>query len=75
MEFHKKTLNFKIFLDLIDVYQYHTPKKIHPIIPLTTLVFRCIFKFSNCVMDIILSQIYSICSKFSMFVGCFEIID
>ncbi len=26
-------------------------------------------------MGIILSQIYSICSKFSMFVGFFEIID
>jgi len=25
MEFHQKTLNFKIFLDLIVVYQYHTP--------------------------------------------------
>jgi hypothetical protein len=25
MEFHPKTLNFKFFLDLIDVYHYYTP--------------------------------------------------
>jgi hypothetical protein len=25
MEFHPKTWNFKIVLDLIDAYQYHTP--------------------------------------------------
>jgi hypothetical protein len=27
MEFHPKTFNFKMVLDLIDVYQYHSPLK------------------------------------------------
>jgi len=27
MEFHPKNFNFQIFLDLIHVYQYHTPLK------------------------------------------------
>jgi hypothetical protein len=43
-------------------------KKIHPRIPSTTLVLKYIFKFSNFVMGIILSQICFIHSKFSMFV-------
>jgi len=50
-------------------------KKTHLRIPSTTLVLKYIFKIPNFVMGIILSQIYSICSKFSMFVGFFEIID
>jgi len=39
------------------------------------LIFNYIFKFSNSMMDIIWSQIYSIHSNFSMFVGIFKIID
>jgi hypothetical protein len=50
-------------------------KKIHPRIPSATLVLKYIFKFSNCMMGIILSQIYSIHSNFSMFVEFFKIID
>ncbi len=50
-------------------------KKIHPRIPLTTLLFKYIFKFSNFVMGIIWSQIYSIHSNSLMFVGIFKIID
>jgi hypothetical protein len=49
-------------------------KKIHPIIPSTTLVLKCIFKISNYVANIIFSQIYSIHSSFSMFVGLFKVI-
>ncbi len=74
--FFEKNLiqNFKI-LDFIDVYQYHIHKKVHPRIPPTTLVLKYICNFSNFTMGIILSQIYSICSRFSMFVGLFRIID
>jgi len=50
-------------------------KKIHPRIPSTTLFFKYMFKFSNFVMGIILSQIYTIHSKFSMFFGVFKKID
>jgi hypothetical protein len=50
-------------------------KKTHPKIPSTTLLFKYIFKISNFVMGIIWSQIYSIHSKFSIFVGIFKIID
>jgi hypothetical protein len=50
-------------------------KKIHPRIPVTTLLFKYIFKFSNFVTSIIWSQICSIHSNFSMFVGIFKIID
>jgi len=50
-------------------------KKIHPRIPSTTLLFKYIFKFSNFMMNIIWSQIYSIHSNFSMFVGIFLIIN
>jgi hypothetical protein len=39
-------------------------KTIHPRIPFTTLVLKYIFKLSNSVTNIILSQIYSICSNF-----------
>jgi hypothetical protein len=38
--------NFKIYL--IDVYQYHIPQKIHPIILLTTLVLKYIYNFKFC---------------------------
>ncbi len=48
-------------------------KKIHPIIPLTTLVLKYIFKISNSMMGIILSWIYSICSNSSTFVGFFTL--
>jgi hypothetical protein len=75
MDFHSKFLKFWITLDLIDVYQYHIPKKIHPRIPSTTLVLKYIFKFSNSMIGIILSQIYSICSKSSMCIEFFKIID
>ncbi len=51
------------------------PKKIHPIIPFTTLVLKYIFKISNSMTSITLSQIYFIPSKFSMFVENFKIID
>ncbi len=50
-------------------------KKIHPKIPSTTLVLKYIFKISNSMMGIILSQLYSIHSKFSMFVEFFKVID
>ncbi len=50
-------------------------KKIHPGIPSTILFFKYVFKFSNSVMGIIWSQIYSIHSNFSMFIGNFKIID
>ncbi len=50
-------------------------KKIHPRIPSTTLVLKYIFKISNSMTSIILSQIYSICSKSSMFIEFFKIID
>jgi hypothetical protein len=50
-------------------------KKIHPRIPSTTLVLKYLFKLSNFVMSIILSQIYSICSKSSMFIEFFKIIE
>jgi len=43
-------------------------KIFHPRIPCTTLILKYIFKFSKSLMGIILSRIYSICSKFSMFV-------
>jgi len=36
------------------------PKKIHPIIPFTTLVLKYIFKISNSMTSITLSQIYFI---------------
>jgi hypothetical protein len=49
--------------------------KIHLRIPYTTLVWKYIFNFSNFMMGNILSQIYSIHSNFSMFVGFFKIID
>jgi hypothetical protein len=44
-------------------------KKIDPIIPFTTLVLKYICNFSNFVIGIILSLIYSIHSSFSLFVG------
>ncbi len=47
----------------------------NPRIPFTTLVLKYIFEFSNSVMNIILSQIYSICSIFSMFIKILKIID
>jgi hypothetical protein len=50
-------------------------KKIHPKIPSTTLVLKFIFKISNSVMSIILSWIYYIRSKSSMFIEFFKIID
>ncbi len=50
-------------------------KKIHPIIPLTIVLFKYIFKFSNSMMGIIWSQIYSIHLNSLMFVGIFKIID
>jgi hypothetical protein len=50
-------------------------KKIHPRIPLTTLLFTYIFKFSNFITSIIWSQTYSIHSNSPMFVGIFKIID
>jgi hypothetical protein len=50
-------------------------KKIHPRIPLTTLLFKYIFKISNFMTSIIWSQIYSIHSNSPMFVGIFRIID
>ncbi len=50
-------------------------KKIHPKIPLTSLFFKYIFKFSNFVTSIMWSQIFSIHSNSSMFVGIFKIID
>jgi hypothetical protein len=76
-EISSKTFNFWMVLDLIDVYQYHTPpkKKNHPRIPPTTLVLKYICKFSNSMVSISLSQIYSICSNSSMFVRFLEIID
>jgi hypothetical protein len=37
MKFHLKTFNFEMVLDLIDVYQYHTPLKKNPS---TTLVSK-----------------------------------
>ncbi len=53
----------------------YTIKKIHPRIPYSSLVLNYIFKISNSMMNIILSQLYSIHSNFSMFVGFFKIID
>jgi len=50
-------------------------KKMHPRIPLTTLLFKYIIKFSNFVMGSIWSQLYSIHSNSSMFVAIFKIID
>jgi len=52
-------------------------KKIHPKIPSTTLVLKYIFKISNSMMGIILSQsqIYFIHLNFLMFVENFKIID
>ncbi len=52
-----------------------TIKKIHPRISYTTLVLKYIFKILNSMMNIILSQIYSIHSNFSMFVEFSKIID
>jgi hypothetical protein len=50
-------------------------KKTHPRIPSTLLILKYIFKISNFVIGIILSQIYFIHSKSSMFVEVFKIID
>jgi hypothetical protein len=75
MKFHPNFKNFNFFLNLIDVYQYHTLKKIHPRITLTTLLLKYKFKFSNYVTCIIWSQTYFIHSNFSMFVEIFKIID
>jgi hypothetical protein len=50
-------------------------KKIHSRIPLTTLLFKYIFKISNSMTRIIWSQIYSIHSNSLLFVGIFKIID
>ncbi len=50
-------------------------KKIQPRVPSTTLIMKCIFKFSNFVTNIILSRIYSIHSNSSMLVEFFKIMD
>jgi hypothetical protein len=57
-----------MILDLINVCQYHTSSKnssnfFHN---LSFEIYVC--KISNFMIGIILSQIYSICPKFSMFV-------
>jgi hypothetical protein len=54
-----------MYINTIHQYILKTLLKIPP----TTLVLKYIRKFSNFLMSIILSQIHSICSKFSMFVG------
>jgi hypothetical protein len=51
------------------------PKKIQPKIPPTIFVLKYIRKFWNFVINIIMLQIYFICSKFSMFVKFFRIIN
>ncbi len=54
----------------------YTIKKKHPIIPSTTLVLKYIYKISNpMIIRNTLSQIYSIHSSSSMFVGFLKIID
>jgi hypothetical protein len=58
--------NFKIFLDLIDIYQYHTPLKISPKIPSITLVSKSIYwKFQ------ILWQVL-FCHKYTPYVQIFN---
>ncbi len=47
----------------------------HPIIPPTIQVLKYMCNFSNFAMNIILLQIYFICSTSSMFVGFLKIID
>jgi hypothetical protein len=50
-------------------------KKVHPKIPFTTLVLKYIYAiFSNSMTCIILSQIYSIYSSFSLFVEFLKMI-
>jgi hypothetical protein len=39
MEFYLKVLNFQLVLDLIDVYQYHTPLKNSPKNSINNLIF------------------------------------
>jgi hypothetical protein len=62
----QKNLNLKIFLNFIYVYNiiHHKKKKKkkknQPKIPSTILVLKYICKISNFVMNIILSQIYTI---------------
>jgi hypothetical protein len=50
-------------------------KKIQPKIPTTIFVLKYICKFSNFIIDIIMLQIYFICSIFPMFVKLFRIIN
>jgi hypothetical protein len=68
-EISSKNINFVNGLDLIDVYQFIHHKKIHSRIPLMILVLKYKCKISNFVMNIILLEIYFICSSISMFVG------
>jgi len=70
-----KIFNFQIILYLIDVYQYHTSQKNSPKNSINNHTFKVHILFSNSMMGIIWSQICSIHSNSSMFVGIFKIID
>jgi len=59
----------------IDVYQYHSPKKITQKFHPQPYFFQYICKFSNFVRSIILSQIYFMHSKFATFFGHFKILE
>jgi hypothetical protein len=73
MIFQLQILDLQMILDFIYVYQYYSKKKSK--ISLIILTSKYIYKISNFVTSIFLSQIYFIHSSFSMFVEFIKIIN
>ncbi len=74
-EISSKIWIFKVVLDLIDVYQYHTPCKNSPSNSTQNRNFEVCMQFFELNNMYYLSQIYSICPSSSMFVGILKIMD